>query len=858
MNIYQLNGLTPEQLHALIMESPAGFSAQANSIQYLGKQIQLHNGSIRLSDQTFITATSLQLFKRLINLQPDLEAKLPSSKAKAIEIAARNLVKKFHLGAIEKSPTKEVLCAVFLECMRLRTVLVIKKLSDNNSLSPAEKLRIMLDAEEKKICTHSALSWYLVEIPLPIRFVEAKNLFQRLPDTPFLAEEAIEINEYLTTIQGGGDNPIKDRLLEIRLIFKLEDNELANQLLSEVSHIKKIFAPKIEENGHLSKIKDLSDFNTYTRRLLYLYAACSGFSQKADIAELTSYIRSVLYCTTNSDCIWHIAKELAYLSKQPGSIDYCRYIDALAYLLKKPSQLALKFKEYEQLSDLKGFALLESHKSLAPYLAALRANIDSMIPDYSQVLLPEVDNLEREFAEKVLPEAKPAIKAKMHRLLMVIAACKSSRQIIDTSVLAVFVRTIMMHASKKNIPYLISGLARLVQSTPKIQQVLGGLGIKIGEHLQLAPLPLLAFVPSIISEDDVEALCKSLRACGPGKRQMKDKKVFHQWLATIEQASASAVTNRAMIIPILTTLIQSLTFEKLGLLGMTFKLGVGFNGFLESMGLSCQEEGLPLLIAEKGGDALESKSKEVSEWLFKQRHYHLLPYYMASMTNYCDSSGDTGLIPLIHEFIQASANNTFIENRQSPLHNLHLQTVYQKYPKFIAGWRANFSNFSKETRNKLLSPRETLELTENPWDLFISGLEVSTCQSPNGTPHCNSGLMGYVMDGRSAMIARKNKKGTILSRSLIRMVLDKSNHPALFLERAYPGKDDLLFIDAARDIAEEMNLPLYHRTDSEQGDVVTLLEGRAPFDYFDSLTETKLKSRQKVTITHVKRDVSHR
>lgn len=856
MNIYQLNGLTPEQLHALIMESPAGFSADAHSIQYLGKQIHLHNGSTRLSHQTILTSTSFQLLKRLIKLQPDLEAKLPSSKAKAIEMAARNLVKQFHLRAIEKSPTKEVLCAVFLECMRHSYLPVIKKLSDNNSLSPAEKLRIMLDAEEKKICSHSAVSWYLVRIPLPIRLDGAKNLFQRLPDTPFLAEEAIEINEHLIAIQS--NNPIKDRLLEIRLIFKLENNELANQLLSELSHIKKIFAPKIEENGHLTTIKDRSDFNTYARRLLYLYTACSGFSQKADIAELTSYIRSVLYCTTDSNSIWHIAKELAYLSKQPGSIGYCRYIDALAHLLKAPSQLALKFKEHEQLSDLKGFALLESHKSPAPYLAALRANIDSMIPDYSQVLLPEVDSLEREFAEKALPEAKPAIKAKMHRLLMVIAACKSSRQIIDTSVLAVFVRTIMKHVSKKNIPYLISGLARLVQSTPKIQQVLGGLETKTGEHLQLAPLQLLAFVPSIISEDDVEALCKSLRACGPGKRQMKDKKVFHHWLATLEQASASVITNREMIIPILTTLIQSLTFEKLGLLGMTFKLEARFNEFLESMGLSCQKEGLPLLIAEKGGDALVGKSKEVSEWLFKQRHYHLLPCYMASMTNHCISLGDTELIALIHEFIQASANNTFIENRQSPLHNLHLQAVYQKYPKFIAGWRANFSNFSKDTRNKLLSPGETLELTENPWDLFISGLEVSTCQSPDGTPHCNSGLMGYVMDGRSAMIARKNKKGTILSRSLIRMALDKSNHPALFLEKAYPGKNDLLFIDAARDIAGEMNLPLYHRTDSEQGDVVILLEGRAPFDYFDSLTETKLKNRQKVTITHVKRDASHR
>ena len=70
------------------------------------------------------------------------------------------------------------------------------------------------------------------------------------------------------------------------------------------------------------------------------------------------------------------------------------------------------------------------------------------------------------------------------------------------------------------------------------------------------------------------------------------------------------------------------------------------------------------------------KSKGVSQWLFKQRHYHLLPSYMASMTE----CGNTEITDLIHEFIEASANNTFIENRQSPLNNPHLQAVYRNTP----------------------------------------------------------------------------------------------------------------------------------------------------------------------------------
>ncbi|WP_257266236.1 hypothetical protein [Endozoicomonas sp. ONNA2] len=141
--------------------------------------------------------------------------------------------------------------------------------------------------------------------------------------------------------------------------------------------------------------------------MLYLYAAGSGFSQEADIAELASYIRTVLY-SANSENIWHIAKELAYLSKQSGSIGYYRYIDAVANILKAPVKapvnVALQFENIKQLSDINGFSLLENKKTLVPYLTALKTNIENITPEYSIALLRVVENLESKFSGMSLPQ----------------------------------------------------------------------------------------------------------------------------------------------------------------------------------------------------------------------------------------------------------------------------------------------------------------------------------------------------------------------------------------------------------------------------------------------------------------------
>ena len=853
MNFSHLIGLTSQDLYETIKKSPIGFSVENSSIQYLGRQIQLQNGLTVLSENSSGTTDGKKLFDRMVNLQPGFEILLPDSTAEAIERYAKQLMEDFtFIHAIKNSPTKEVQFAivnVLINKSPTSAFFVVDKISETDILSTAEKLSVFWNITERG-AQLAPMHW--AKIPLPMRLEKAKQTFQNIPNTPPF-DRAVKPfhNEH---IKISGSVYFKDMIKELRDTFKSENNELSNQLLKEVNNIEEKYIQKVDAEGILETMELISECKRSADNLLYLYAACSGFL-KDNVEELTSYITFIL--NNNPGIVTHYVKELCYLSKQPGAVGYARYIDAVANILKTPEQVVSDYKEQKQLSDTRGFSLLQSSKTLAPYLKALKADIENTAPEYSDVLLPEVARLER--AEKLLTENETNIRALVHRLLLVIAACKSSEQKIDASLLAPCVQAIMKHRNKQDIPYLISGLARLVQSTPKIQKILGGLRMKGSGHLQLAPLPLLALVPDDISEDGLGELCKFLQASGTGKRHIKDSKVFHQWLVTLDQASASQIPDKTM--PILTELTKSLTFEKLGLLHIAFKQGEGFYGFLESIGFSCPKEGLPLLIAEKGADALGKNSKKISDWLLKQRYFHLLPCYMALVIDYCNKNRDRRLVDLVHEFLKASTNKTFIKNRQSSLNNPHLEAIYHKYPKFKSGWGANFSKFSKETRNKLLSPGETLELTEDPWDLFISGLEVKTCQSPEYNSSLSLGLIGCMMDGRNAMIARKGKKGNILSRSIIRMVFDQKDHPALFLEMGYPEKSDLLFIDAARDIAAEMNLPLYYRVNSKNNkavvtdDKVKLLAGRSPVEYFD-LTGSKME-RGIVTFSAVKRDVRH-
>ena len=853
MNFSHLIGLTSQDLYETIKKSPIGFSVENSSIQYLGRQIQLQDGLTVLPENSSGTTGGKNLFDRIVNLQPGFEILLPDSTAEAIERYARQLMEDFtFVHAIKNSPTKEVQFAVVNVEINKPTAIafcVLEKISETDIFSAAEKLSIFWDITERG---GSLAPVHWAKIPLSMRLEKSKETFQNIPTNPPFDRAAKPFHNEHIKVRGSVN--FKDMIKELRDIFNSENNELSNQLLKKVNNLEGKYIQKVDAEGILETMELISECKRFADNLLYLYAACSGFL-KDNVEELASYITFIL----NNDprIVTHYVKELCYLSKQPGAMGYARYIDAVAEVLKTPEKVVSDYEKLAQLSDTRGFSLLQSGKTLTPYLTALKADIDNIAPEYSDVLLPEVARLES--TGKSLTENEANIRAAVHRLLMVIAACTSSEQKINASLLAPYVQAIMKHRNKQDIPYLISGLARLVQSTPKVQQILGRLRMEGSEHPQLAPLPLLGLVPGKISEDGLEELCKSLQASSSAKRLMKDSKVFHQWLATLEQASASKIPDKTM--PVLTELTISLTFEKLGLLHLLFKLGDHFGGFMESIGFSCPKEGLPLLIAKEGAGALGSNGRKIADWLLAQRYFHFLPSYMISVADYCNEYGNNELVGLVHKFLEASTNQTFIEERQSPLNNPHLEAIYQKYPKFKSGWGANFSKFSKETRTRLLSPGETLELTEDPWDLFISGLEVKTCQSPERVSSVSVGLIGCMMDGRNAMIARKGKKGNILSRSIIRMVLDQNDHPALFLEMGYPEKSDLLFIDAARDIAAEMNLPLYYRLNSKKnGTIATdykvkLFAGRSPVEYFD-LTGSKM-TRGTVRFSAVKLDVRH-
>ena len=117
MNLHKLNGSTPWQRHKLNMPPSIGCSAADDSISHLGRQTELHDGVT--AEQTCNNADRKQLFKRLVSLYPDLE-QLPALTSEVIQKAASCLVAEFETGAIEKSPTKEVLCAVFLNKRILR------------------------------------------------------------------------------------------------------------------------------------------------------------------------------------------------------------------------------------------------------------------------------------------------------------------------------------------------------------------------------------------------------------------------------------------------------------------------------------------------------------------------------------------------------------------------------------------------------------------------------------------------------------------------------------------------------------------------------------------------------------------
>jgi ankyrin repeat protein len=102
--------------------------------------------------------------------------------------------------------------------------------------------------------------------------------------------------------------------------------------------------------------------------------------------------------------------------------------------------------------------------------------------------------------------------------------------------------------------------------------------------------------------------------------------------------------------------------------------------------------------------------------------------------------------------------------------------------------------------------------SDDPIDLFLCGTEVlGSCQRVDGDPHLNQCLMGYVLDGKSRLLAIKDPEtNRIVARAMIKILVDSRDRPQLFFERVYGnakfGKELLAF---AKQKAENLGVALF-------------------------------------------------
>jgi hypothetical protein len=120
-------------------------------------------------------------------------------------------------------------------------------------------------------------------------------------------------------------------------------------------------------------------------------------------------------------------------------------------------------------------------------------------------------------------------------------------------------------------------------------------------------------------------------------------------------------------------------------------------------------------------------------------------------------------------------------------------------------------------------------------DLFFCGTEVAgSCQRVDGEPSLNKCLMGYVLDGKVRILKIAGPDGTIIARSIFKIVLDKRNSPALFFERVYPGshaEQGVALKEFAKARASAIGLPLY---EDGGGEELHSAGNAAPYEYEDA------------------------
>ena len=131
--------------------------------------------------------------------------------------------------------------------------------------------------------------------------------------------------------------------------------------------------------------------------------------------------------------------------------------------------------------------------------------------------------------------------------------------------------------------------------------------------------------------------------------------------------------------------------------------------------------------------------------------------------------------------------------------------------------------------------------TDDPQDLFLCGTEIKgSCQHVRGNPNLNQGLLGYLRNGQTRLLAIKDKTGRLVARSLLRLLWD-GEKPVLFLERFYSNNNDPRLaagVEAlAKRAAKRLGCPLTTKGDGAPYDnPLRSLGGLSPVEYVDGVS----------------------
>lgn len=886
MMLFSVDDSTPAQLHEAIGQSSLGFSIEGNSIRYLGRALLLRDGKVFQQEGDSGQHEAGDLLDRLISLRPDLRTYLPDSTLQAINSAAAALVKAHGSQAVRFAPTQTLKHAVALEYIghEFYRIDAIKEVAD---FSASEKYQLIRDAQHN---CQRAYSFYTCRWLSDLTPVDR---FQLIIDSLELPEpETDSIPGHIMCESNGLSTAVdvvtesisqnsRDTLKIARdLIDVVDIRPLASSFYGAVDQIERQFLAGSEQsdiNWSMNLLISAGRINN----LLYLVAATTYVPDGRDTSELMPYLQTILDDGHHSYYQWFARDILWQLNNSGSAAEYTRFFEGVVSVIDHSTCSPLDCEVVRKIIDnllpltqtlyvrlnVAGHKFPLFMQAFADFVAPLR-------PVYRRALTELMSAMKKELTSGLNGDDGGSghllCSERLSRFLLLARLCAP---FADPGIeLQPYLRAIIASRERSNLHRLINALTSLLHCNHETQAIFSPSGITGGDLPILARLALAPLRQhQLLSDDELKGICDNLNGRS-SREQLKNVVVFNQWLVTIEKLSLNTLSSGFSVGRVFLGLTQDMAniLVRLGYIfavvqiastGATSEEGSKMLGLLGLDQSLLTGEALAKVL-EQVAEGFARHPSPVCQWLWQQRYPHLLPLYVNNILSLVENHSKeimAELVGLIELFITSSISGQFVAARHDTRNNPHLAEIYRQRPDLASGWSASFAHFSDKITGK--SKRGfTLSLTEDPWDLFVSGFEVKSCMSPGSTSGSgvNRCLMSYVMDGRNAMLVEKNAKGNIVRRQLIRLMLvGQPLQPAIMLERVYGTKkkeEVVLFYAAAKELAAKLDLPLYRgvRSNDFSYEKLTLLRGRSPFDYFDSAGGVKARMASTITAVPLK------